>query len=120
MDGIEWRKRFECTCPRYFARPLSRSTFFQRKLRGLAKTCYERHRESPRPEPAFMPPPVHDRLQWKAPEPATPHDQGTDAFGSVDLVAANANQVDARDAKRLNLLPKRLSGIDVEEGIGPS
>ena len=73
----------------------------------------------PRAQLALLAAAEHQRLQRRTPAVAASHDERPDTLGSIDLVPAHADEIDARMAQRVDLPGKALRGIDVQVDAGP-
>ena len=68
----------------------------------------------PGPQPAFLAAAEHQRLQRRPLTIPAAHHQGANALGPVDLVRADADEIDARMAQRRQLPAEALRGVDVQ------
>ncbi len=86
-----------------------------RELGGQSQARDEMYRQRARAKPALLPAAVHERGQGRPAAFPPPRDQRTDAFGRVDLVSADADEIHARIFQRPQVAPKRLCRIHVKE-----
>ena len=79
---------------------ITRLRFGHGQFGRQAQAGDERHRQRPGPQLTLLPAAEHQRLEWRTPPVAPPHDERAHAFRTVDLVRAHADEIDARMTER--------------------
>ena len=92
-------------------------TVAERKLRSLAQSGDERHRDCSRSKSAFLTTSKKERRQRWPFVASSAQDECADAFRSVNLVATEADQIDARIPQIIDGFAEPLGGVHVEESI---
>ena len=93
--------------------------FLQCQFGGQTESDDQVHGQRTGAKPKLLTAAMYERSQWREHSLFAPRNQGTNSLWTMNLVTADANQLDAWMAECIDGSREPLGGIDMHEDIGP-
>jgi ribosomal protein L37AE/L43A len=110
----ETPESLECALPKLTAHVRTRSGVFRCQLCGKPESDDKWNWKRTWAQTPLLSSTEQERSQWRTVISASSRDERTDAFGTVNFVPADTDQINARIAQRIASLSKSLGGVYVE------
>src|SRR5262245_59373950 len=116
-NEFQWRQTVQKLPAHVDTMIASHFQFVYCEFRRLAETGDQVHRLGSGPPAALLPAAMHQGLERRAGGTTTTSHECADTFRRMNLVPADADEIDARVLERVDLFSEALRGIHMQTGI---